>query len=44
MLRSTGLRVVSRPADEIYICEPATRVPWAQSQLDEVQRGLGQNR
>ena len=40
MLRSTGLRVVSRPADEIYICEPGERDRVAQMQLDEVLRSL----
>jgi tRNA (mo5U34)-methyltransferase len=40
MLRSTGLRVVARPADEIYICEPAPRDKVAQSQLDEVLASL----
>jgi tRNA (mo5U34)-methyltransferase len=41
MLRSTGMKVISRPADEIYICEPAPRDKWTQAQLDEVRRGLG---
>lgn len=36
MLRSTGLRVTARPADEIYVCEPGPRDEWAQAQLDEV--------
>jgi tRNA (mo5U34)-methyltransferase len=36
MLRSTGLRLVARPADEIYVCEPGPRDDWAQAQLDEV--------
>lgn len=40
MLRSAGLRVVSRPADEIYICEPGERGPMAQMQLDEVLKSL----
>jgi tRNA (mo5U34)-methyltransferase len=40
MLRSTGLRVVARPADEIYVCEPQQRDEWAQAQLDEVLKGL----
>jgi tRNA (mo5U34)-methyltransferase len=40
MLRSTGLRVVSRPAEEIYVCEPGRRDPVAQSQLDEVLTSL----
>jgi tRNA (mo5U34)-methyltransferase len=40
MLRSTGLRVASRPADEIYVCEPAQRDPVAQMQFDEVLAGF----
>jgi tRNA (mo5U34)-methyltransferase len=40
MLRSTGLRVVARPADEIYVCEPGQRDEWAQAQLDEVRQSL----
>ena len=40
MLRSTGLRVTARPADEIYLCEPAhrageTRMAFA-SQLQSI--------
>lgn len=40
MLRSTGLRVVARPAHEIYVCEPGRRDEVAQSQLDEVLAAL----
>ena len=40
MLRSTGLRIVSRPADEIYVCAPGVRDQWAQAQLDEVTRSF----
>jgi hypothetical protein len=40
MLRSTGLRVTARPADEIYLCEPThragkTRMAFA-SQLQSI--------
>ena len=42
MLRSAGLRVVSRPGDEMYLCEPAAdaadrRATYA-SQLDAITR------
>ena len=28
MLRSSGMRVLTQPADEIYVCEPDDAVPW----------------
>jgi tRNA (mo5U34)-methyltransferase len=32
MLRSSGMRIIARPADEIYVCEPDTgRTPWPRS-------------
>jgi tRNA (mo5U34)-methyltransferase len=40
LLRSTGLRVTAKPADEIYVCAPGRRDPVAQMQLDEVLRSL----
>ena len=40
MLRSAGMKIVARPADEIYVCEPGQRDPVAQSQLDEVRTSL----
>ena len=45
MLRSTGLRVVGRPADEMYLCAPADdaaerRAMYA-SQLDAITRMAG---
>jgi tRNA (mo5U34)-methyltransferase len=36
MLRSTGLRVVARPADEIYVCEPGKRSERAADQFAEI--------
>ncbi|MEJ7928942.1 TIGR04290 family methyltransferase [Ramlibacter sp. AN1015] len=40
MLRSAGLRVVSRPADEMYLCEPAPQQWTDRTQLDAVLRAL----
>jgi tRNA (mo5U34)-methyltransferase len=40
MLRSAGLRVAARPADEIYVCEPQAADPWGRSQLDAVLGAL----
>ncbi len=40
MLRSAGLVVRSRPAGEIYLCEPGPVDPIARRQLDELLRGL----
>jgi tRNA (mo5U34)-methyltransferase len=40
MLRSAGLDVVARPADEIYLCEPRLGDHWARSQLGDVQAAL----
>ncbi|TFZ04333.1 TIGR04290 family methyltransferase [Ramlibacter rhizophilus] len=41
MLRSAGLRVLARPAGEIYLCEPQAPDPVAREQLDAVLRALG---
>jgi tRNA (mo5U34)-methyltransferase len=40
MLRSAGLRVVSRPADEIYLCEPQPASEWGREQLKAVLAAL----
>lgn len=37
MLRSAGLRVVGRPADEIYLCEPGRADPFGREQLEAVR-------
>ena len=46
MLRSSGLRVVQRPAEEIYCCVPDAAVAsqrWhSQDQLDSVLKAMGQ--
>ena len=40
MLRSAGLRVVKRPAGEIYFCEPQPGDAWGRAQLDDVLQAL----
>lgn len=41
MLRSAGLRVMTRPAHEIYLCEPQAPDSGARMQLDSVLAALG---
>jgi tRNA (mo5U34)-methyltransferase len=42
MLRSAGLRIISRPADEMYLCEPAAPGAdrWASAQFNDVVAAL----
>jgi tRNA (mo5U34)-methyltransferase len=42
MLRSAGLRVVARPADEMFLCEPRTdgHDGWSSAQLDDLLAAL----
>jgi tRNA (mo5U34)-methyltransferase len=40
MLRSAGMRILGRPAGEIYLCEPAPPDPMGRRQLDELLQGM----
>lgn len=40
MLRSAGLRVTGRPAEEIYLCEPQAPDPLGRQQLDALLAAL----